>query len=130
MVPIAGCAKRRSLMLLAAIGAVMAAMASSRGSLLQRVPAAAGDCRNPYEGNTDASAAGAKLYRRECASCHGDSGEGIGHAPPLASIMVRKSSAGALFWVLRNGGVFHGMPSFSHLPPRQRWQIVTYLQSR
>ncbi len=118
----------KCLTLIAVVGTATA-IASSRGSLLQRVPAAAGEYRNPYEDNTGARRAGAKLYRRECASCHGDSGEGIGHAPPLDSPRVRKSSAGALFWVLRNGGIFHGMPSFSHLPRQQRWQIVTYLQA-
>jgi mono/diheme cytochrome c family protein len=43
--------------------------------------------------------------------------------------MVRQAPPGAIFWVLRNGALWRGMPSFSHLPEQQRWQIVTYLKS-
>lgn len=115
-----------------AAGAALAAVgtiAASRGSLLQRVPASAREIRNPYKGAESARLAGGKLYKRECASCHGDSREGIGHAPPLDSLLVRKAPPGAIYRVLRDGAVFHGMPSFSHLPGEQRWQIVTYLQA-
>jgi hypothetical protein len=33
-----------------------------------------------------------------------------------------------MFWVLENGSLHHGMPSFAHLPAPERWQIITYLQ--
>ncbi len=36
---------------------------------------------------------------------------------------------GALFWILRNGDLRHGMPPFAHLPEAQRWQIIEFLQS-
>lgn len=42
---------------------------------------------------------------------------------------MRGVPEGALFWVLRNGSLRNGMPPFSHLPPQQRWQIVSYLKS-
>ncbi len=103
--------------------------AISGGSLLQQAPRGAADLVNPYAGTESARRAGAKLYGRECSFCHGESGEGIGHATPLASPLVKRSSPGAIFWVLRNGAVFRGMPSFSHLPEQQRWQIVTFLLS-
>ncbi len=101
----------------------------SGGSLLQQAPLNTSAQRNPYVNEETAQRAGAKLYRRECASCHGELREGIGHAPPLVLSRLRRASPGAIFWVLRNGGVFRGMPSFSHLPEAQRWQIVTFLLS-
>jgi mono/diheme cytochrome c family protein len=96
---------------------------------IQQAPEAANQQANPYQGQPQARRAGAKLYQRECASCHGADAQGIGKALPLASPEVRKASPGSLFWVLRNGSIYSGMPSFSHLPGEQRWQIVTYLKS-
>jgi mono/diheme cytochrome c family protein len=101
---------------------------AKRGPVLQ-APLAASQRPNPYEGQQDAQRAGAKLYQRECAACHGAAALGIGKALPLASPEVRGAPPGALFWVLRNGSIWRGMPSFSHLPEQQRWQIVTYLKS-
>lgn len=99
------------------------------GSLLQRAPAQAALLKNPYEGNESSAKAGAKLYRQECAACHGHRAEGSHKAPPLNRLDVQNASPGALFWVLRNGALRRGMPSFAHLPEPERWQIVTYLQS-
>jgi high-affinity iron transporter len=73
--------------------------------------------------------AGAKLYARECAACHGSNAEGNGKALPLTAPEVRDAPPGALFWVLTNGSLGRGMPSFAHLPTAQRWQIVGYLKS-
>ena len=87
---------------------------------------------NPYAGNDQARRAGEKLFGRECSGCHGAGGRGKGraHTPPLTTPFVREAPAGALFWILRNGSGSHAMPSFSHLPEQQRWQIITYLQGR
>ncbi len=79
---------------------------------------------NPYAGQADAVKAGAKFYERHCAACHE-----AGRAPALRSDRVREASPGALFWLLRNGSLRRGMPSWSHLPPEQRWQIVAWLKS-
>ncbi len=81
---------------------------------------------NPFEGHEQARRAGAKLYERECSSCHS-----TGKAPVLRdSRIMQDASPGALFWILRNGILRRGMPSFAHLPEEQRWQIVNFLQSR
>lgn len=79
-------------------------------------------------GKSSAPAAGAKLYRRECASCHGANATGIGKAPSLRQPAVSQAPPGALFWVIDNGAIYHGMPSFAHLPEPERWQIVAFLQ--
>jgi cytochrome c oxidase cbb3-type subunit 3 len=76
-----------------------------------------------------AQKAGEKLFRRECAACHGGSAEGATSAPPLRSPYVEQAAPGVLFSILRDGRLRRGMPSFSHLPPQQRWQIIEYLKS-
>jgi mono/diheme cytochrome c family protein len=100
-----------------------------RRTPVQQAPAGAVTLRNPYDSRDTAKRAGAKLFQRHCASCHEPNAEGQNHAPSLASPEVRNAPPGALFWVLRNGSLRRGMPSFSHLPDQQRWQIVTFLKT-
>ena len=95
--------------------------------LLTRVPSAERARVNPYEHQESAERAGAKLYRRECAGCHGAERQGHPPAPPRIHMRGAASQAGAVFWALRNGNLRRGMPSFAHLPPPQRWQIITFL---
>jgi mono/diheme cytochrome c family protein len=101
---------------------------ASGGSLVQDAPAKAASKQNPFEGSETAKRAGAKLYARQCASCHGQNREGRNHTPPLAQSDIYQAKAGTLFWVLTNGALRKGMPSFAHLPGEQRWQIVTFLR--
>lgn len=109
--------------------ALLLGAAGYAGDLLQRVPAKAAVMKNPLDADERARMAGAKLYTRECAACHGIHREGRGNAPPLNGPDISDASPGALFWVLRNGSLYHGMPSFAHLPAPQRWQIVIFLQA-
>jgi mono/diheme cytochrome c family protein len=100
------------------------------GSLIQQVPRRTATMNNPFERQEPARQAGAKLFARECAPCHGPNGRGgLGKAPPLRQPEVYEAAPGALFWILRNGSLQSGMPSFAHLPEPQRWQIVTFLQT-
>jgi mono/diheme cytochrome c family protein len=98
--------------------------------LMQHVPEKATEKHNPFQGDEKAERAGAKLYSRECASCHGAAREGWRKAPPLVSGEIRNVESGKLFWVLKHGSLGHGMPSFAHLPEAQRWQIITFLQTQ
>ena len=101
---------------------------ASAESLIQQAPAQAVSRANPLNGQQPALRAGAKLFARECAACHGENGAGgLGKAPPLRQGEVRDAAPGTLFWILRNGALGRGMPSFAHLPEAQRWQIVAYL---
>jgi mono/diheme cytochrome c family protein len=97
------------------------------GSLVQRASSKAHPLSNPLENNPEAQLAGAKLYQRECAGCHGESREGSARIPPLAQPEVYRAAPGTLFWILRNGSLTTGMPSFAHLPEVQRWQIIAFL---
>jgi mono/diheme cytochrome c family protein len=99
------------------------------GSLVQQAPPTFAQLRNLYEGDQAAVEAGRKLFHRECAACHGKDARGIGKAPPLVTPDVYRAAPGALFWILRNGSLKRGMPSYAHLPEQQRWQIVSYLKS-
>ena len=98
-------------------------------SPVHKAPAAAAALKNPLEGNGRAKGAGGKLYARECASCHGAALEGTRNVPPLHQPEVQEAKPGTLFWILRNGSIRHGMPSFAHLPEAQRWQIISFIQS-
>jgi mono/diheme cytochrome c family protein len=98
------------------------------GSLVSQAPSSTAARRNPFEGQERARLSGAKLFARECVSCHGENGAGgVGKAPPLRHSAIREAFPGALFWVLRHGSMQNGMPSFAHLPETQRWQIITWL---
>jgi len=85
---------------------------------------------NPYQGKSDAVAAGKKLYGQNCAQCHGHDRQGIGPAPALDSPDVKSAKPGQLFWFITTGEAASGMPSWSGLPKQQRWQIVTFLQAK
>jgi mono/diheme cytochrome c family protein len=99
-------------------------------SLLQRAARIAKPATNPLRDDSNATLAGQKLFQRECSACHGESGQGNGrrHTPLLATGPVKQANPGTLFWILKNGSASHRMPSFSHLPAEQRWQIITFLQ--
>jgi mono/diheme cytochrome c family protein len=109
-------------------GCLLAAAWTREQDLLSRVPEATADLRSPIESHQQAERAGAKLYGRECAACHGSSREGHGRAPRLNRTEVREASPGELFWILRNGSLRNGMPSFAHLPELERWQIIEFLR--
>jgi mono/diheme cytochrome c family protein len=97
------------------------------GSLIQRASSKARLMNNPLQSDAAAERAGAKLYKRECSACHGERREGSIKVPPLAQPEVYRASPGTLFWILRNGSLTTGMPSFAHLPDAQRWQIIVFL---
>jgi mono/diheme cytochrome c family protein len=96
---------------------------------LAQVPEKARLRHNPLESDTDAVAAGGKLFEQHCAECHGKKAAGTKRGPSLLGADVRQATPGALFWVLTNGVVRHGMPVWSKLPEPMRWQLVTFLKS-
>lgn len=118
-------------MLTSAAWLLLAIMSSRGEDLVAHAERVAPRISNPQEGQERAQRAGAKLFGRECASCHGENGAGgLGKAPPLRQKAIYDAPAGALFWILRNGSLHRGMPSFAHLPEAQRWQIIAWLQKR
>lgn len=85
--------------------------------------------QNPIAVDGESIAAGAKLFHQYCASCHGSNAGGRHRRPDLHSDRVREATPGELEWLLRNGSLKNGMPSWSRLPEPQRWQLVTFLKS-
>jgi len=96
----------------------------------RNAPSSAMEMKNPYAGGGPAAAGGKKLYGQNCAQCHGNNLQGMGPAPTLMSPTVKNAAPGELFWFITNGDLNKGMPSWSQLPKQQRWQIVTFIESR
>lgn len=84
---------------------------------------------NPYAGKPDAIAAGARLFADHCAQCHGRDALGHKKRPSLRTPEVQEAADGELFWLLRNGSLWRGMPSWSSLPEPVRWQLIAYVKS-
>jgi mono/diheme cytochrome c family protein len=93
-----------------------------------QAPAEATTKLNPLADRPNVAAGGQKLYRRHCAECHGDTGQGLKKAADFHLPVVQQQTDGSLFWKITNGNPDRGMPSFSRLPELQRWQIVLYLR--
>jgi mono/diheme cytochrome c family protein len=110
-------------------GSMISAASLGDGLWISRVPEKERSRQNPFADRPDAPAAGARLFSQNCASCHGDNATGKGNHPSLRSERVRSATPGELQWLLTNGSMKNGMPSWSKLPEQQRWQIVTYLKS-
>lgn len=109
----------------------------SHGNKAWPVPKKVHALKNPVPASEAARAAGMRVYEQQCASCHGNHGDGRG---PLAaqlkvrpahftdSHMMREMSDGEIFWKMTEGR--DPMPGFKKtLSEEQRWQLVHYLRS-
>lgn len=96
----------------------------------RNAPESASQMKNPYTGNTAAAGAGKTTYRKYCSQCHGNNRQGMGPAPALDSEKVRTANSGELFWFITNGKPTSGMPAWPNLTKQQKWQVVTFLQSK
>jgi mono/diheme cytochrome c family protein len=114
---------------LTAVCAVFLCIAAADGAWLKDVPDADRQKVNPYAGQKDAITAGNRIFLDKCAKCHGDDGTGRKKKPSLRTDRVQKATDGELFWLLKNGELKHGMPSWSSMPEPMRWQVVTFLKS-
>lgn len=105
-------------------------LATSNGAWLAKVPAQERDKANPYKDQPDAPAAGRRIFVDHCAQCHGQDAEGTKKRPSLRTSRVQQEATdGDLHWLLRNGSMAYGMPSWSKLGDPQIWQVIMYLKS-
>jgi mono/diheme cytochrome c family protein len=111
------------------MGATLLLASAGDGLWMTKVPEKERGRQNPFDSEPAAVAAGAKLFRQNCSSCHGGEAMGTDKRPNLHSERVRTATPGELEWLLKNGSMKNGMPSWSRLPEQQRWQIVSYLKS-
>jgi mono/diheme cytochrome c family protein len=110
---------------------------------LPEPPAEYASLANPLTGDKQAIAAGADLFARNCAACHGDLGRGDGPAgvslnPAPANLgnpdLNAAMSDGFIYWRIREGGL--GPPFNSAMPAwkglldeNEIWQLAAFIRS-
>jgi mono/diheme cytochrome c family protein len=100
------------------------------GAWLGKVPARDREKTNPFRDQESAAAAGKRLFTDHCAACHGKQALGDKKHPSLRTERVQQqASEGELHWLIANGNMARGMPSWSKLGDPQIWQIVTYVKT-
>ena len=97
---------------------------------------------NPLAGDADATLAGERLFRVNCAVCHGLAGDGVspvgtkfaesGVRPPASLVDANSAAAlspdGFIYGVITNG--IGNMPAlWKILAPDERWAIIAYLRT-
>jgi mono/diheme cytochrome c family protein len=102
-----------------------------------RIPEGAKLLKNPLEPSESNVTAGHRLYRDNCADCHGQGGKGDGpqahqHDPLPSDLSDRPHAAavrdGELFYRISEGR--KPMPAFKkRLTEDQRWQLVIFVRT-
>jgi thiosulfate dehydrogenase len=91
----------------------------------------------PIALNDENLVAGVKLYKTNCAVCHGASdGQASNiatglfqHTPQLATHDVTDDPEGKIYWKIKHGIRLTGMPAFTDsLTDKQIWQVVLFLK--
>lgn len=90
---------------------------------------------NPIQPTEENLLAGARLYRDNCAGCHGDPANqetALGHSfyPPVPQFMKDAADMpeNENFYIIQHGIRWTGMPAWkSTLNDNQIWQLVTFL---
>jgi mono/diheme cytochrome c family protein len=104
--------------------------ATSNGAWLAEVPQHDRTRTNPYANQSDAIAAGQRIFQDHCARCHGANADGTKKRPSLRSTRVQQEATdGDLHWLLVNGNRAQGMPSWIKLGDPQIWQVICYVKS-
>ncbi len=95
--------------------------------------------RTPVAPTQESLAQGKALFLENCAVCHGEKGDGKGPAaagmspPPANFTDIAHSNMygpGDKFWIITNGALETGMPSFSaDISLAGRWHLVNYILS-
>ncbi len=92
----------------------------------------------PWLEDANIVAHGQKVYKTNCASCHGETGAGDAPAgmalvPPARNLIEGKwkngGSSVALYKTLQNGLPPSAMVGFKHLPKNDRWALVQFIRS-
>ncbi len=130
------------LILLSACGGANSTPISESGQTTQHLepPPEYDGLTNPLTSSEDTLAKGARLFQANCASCHGDTGQGDGPAgvslePRPANLAGNEASLSDayLFWRISKGGMFEPFSSMmpgwdSILREEQIWQVITYIR--
>ncbi len=121
---------RRATLLLLTLSIATTLVATSNGAWLAKVPPHEHDKVNPYRGQPDAISGGQRVFHDHCAHCHGENAEGTRKRPSLRTERVQQQATeGDLHWLLVNGNMKFGMPTWGKLGDPQIWQVITYVKS-
>lgn len=104
-------------------------LVAADGGWLKHVPEGDRKRVNPMAGQSDAIAGGARIFDDHCSRCHGEDAMGHGKRPSLRSDRVQQATDGEIFWLLKNGNLGKGMPTWAALPEPMRWQVIAYVKS-
>lgn len=90
--------------------------------------------KEPWLENADVATAGQKLFKLNCAACHGEKGDLVGGIPNARNLVEGQWKVGngmmAHFKVLQNGIPGTQMASFKTiLKPNERWAILNYIET-
>lgn len=98
----------------------------------------------PFGTSEDVYEGGAKIYKEECAACHGTPGHDVAYAkhmyPPAPQLWKRHPKGdvvgvsddepGETYWKVANGIRLTGMPAYNHiLTDTQMWQVSLLLKN-
>lgn len=93
---------------------------------------------DPWMSSEDMIAHGAKVYKTNCAICHGDKGMGDGAAgaglvPKPRNLVEGQWKVGgtrvSLYTTLLKGLEGTSMAAFAHIPKNERWALVHWMRS-
>ena len=86
---------------------------------------------NPLAKDPSAIQAGAKLFSRTCAECHGAEGEGDpSAAPPLTNVsFIHGYEDGEVFHTIRYGVAKTDMEAHPKFTDEETWQLVAFVKS-
>jgi len=96
-------------------------------------PTSAKTLNNPLQSTPEALAEGQRHYKHDCSVCHGDDGQGhteigLGLYPKPPNLRHENDMPdGVLFYIVRNGVRFTGMPG-SNDPDLEIWKTVLYIR--
>ena len=109
------------------------------GFVLHRAIGHAEDLPSPVPSDERNLVAGAKVYRQQCAVCHGEPGSDAtaiaqGMFPPPPQLFekdgVTDDPVGETFWKVKNGIRLTGMPGFAEgLSTTEMWQVSQLLKN-
>jgi thiosulfate dehydrogenase len=98
----------------------------------------------PFGTSEDVFENGARVYREQCAACHGTPGHDVAYAkhmyPPAPQLWKRHpkgdvvgvsdDEAGETYWKVANGIRLTGMPAYNHvLSDTEMWQVSLLLKN-
>src|SRR5438045_9045963 len=82
------------------MGASLLFATAGDGIWMTKVPERDRARQNPFDSEANVVAAGAKLFRQNCSSCHGSEATGVKNRQNLQSDRIRRATAADLAWLL------------------------------